>query len=322
MRTYTQLTREQRYQIKALLKAQHTQTEMAEILGVHKSTISRELRRNRGLRGYRPKQADNLATQRRQRLNRARIPTHHWDRVATLLCEHWSPEPISGWLAQEKGIVISHEWIYRYSYQNKRDGGDLYKHLRCQKPRRKRYGSNDRRGQIKHRISIEQRPKVVDSRSRTGDWEADTVIGRTGGAVLVTLAKRKTRCSILALAKDKSAKAVKEALIDALQPYAAQVHTITYDNGKEFAHHGEIASALDAQGFFAHPYHSWERGLNENRKGLIRQYLPKGTNFDELSHEDIWHIMDKLNNRPRKCLDYKTPNQVFFGINPPVALAS
>ena len=115
MRTYTQLTREQRYQIKALLKAQHTQTEMAEILGVHKSTISRELRRNRGLRGYRPKQADNLATQRRQRLNRARIPTHHWDRVATLLCEHWSPEPISGLLAQQEGNVISHECINRYS---------------------------------------------------------------------------------------------------------------------------------------------------------------------------------------------------------------
>ena len=115
---------------------------------------------------------------------------------------------------------------------------------------------------------------------------------------------------------------MKEAFIGALQPHAAQVHTITYDNGKEFAHHGEIASALDADGFFAHPYHSWERGLNENMNGLIRQYLPKRTSFDELTHEDVRYIMDKLNNRPRKCLDYKTPNQVFFGVNPPVALAS
>jgi len=322
MRTYTQLTREQRYQIEALLKGQHTQTEIAEILGVHKSTISRELRRNRGLRGYRPNQADNLATQRRTRLNRARIPTPHWDRAETLLREDWSPEQISSWLAQEEGIVISHEWLYLYVYQNKRDGGDLYKHLRCQKPRRKRYGSNDRRGQIKGRVSIDERPEVVEKRSRTGDWEADTVIGLPGGAVLVTLAERKTRCSILALAKDKSAKAVKEALIGALQPHAAQVHTITYDNGKEFAHHSEIATALGAKGYFAHPYHSWERGLNENMNGLIRQYLPKGKSFDELTDEDIRYIMGKLNNRPRKCLGYKTPNQVFFGINPPVALAS
>lgn len=322
MRTYTQLTREQRYQIEALLKGQHTQTEIAEFLRVHKSTISRELRRNRGLRGYRPNQADNLATQRRTRLNRARIPMPHWDRVETLLREDWSPEQISRWLGQEEGIVISHEWIYLYVYQNKRDGGDLYKHLRCQKPRRKRYGSNDRRGQIKGRVSIDERPEVVEMRTRTGDWEADTVIGRPGGAVLVTLAERKTRCSILALAKDKSAKAVKEALIGALHPYAAQVHTITYDNGKEFAHHSEIATALGAKGYFAHPYHSWERGLNENMNGLIRQYLPKGKSFDGLTDEDIRYIMEKLNNRPRKCLGYKTPNQVFFGINPPVALAS
>jgi transposase, IS30 family len=322
MRTYAQLTREQRYQIQALLEGEHTQTEIAEILGVHKSTISRELKRNRGQRGYRPNQADNLARQRRKAVHRSRIPTHHWERVELLLREDWSPEQISGWLAREEGIAISHEWIYWYVYQDKRDGGDLYKHLRCQKPRRKRYGSNDRRGQIKDRVSIEERPEVVDKRSRTGDWEADTVIGRPGGAVLVTLAERKTRCSILALAQDKSAKAVKEALIDALQPHAAHVHTITYDNGKEFSHHTEIASALDAKGYFAHPYHSWERGLNENMNGLIRQYLPKGKSFDDLTQADVRCIMDKLNNRPRKCLGYKTPNQVFFGINPSVALAS
>lgn len=322
MRTYTQLTREQRYQIYALLEGEHTQTEIAEIIKVHKSTISRELRRNRGLRGYRPKQADTFATQRRMAVHGSRIPTSHWDRVETLLREDWSPEQISGWLAREEGIVISHEWIYQYVYQDKRHGGELYKHLRCQKQRRKRYGSNDRRGQIKDRVSIEERPEVVDNRTRIGDWEADTVIGRPGGAVLVTLAERKTRCSLLVLAPDKSAKSVSEALIGALQPHAADVHTITYDNGKEFAHHVEIASALDAKGYFAHPYHSWERGLNENMNGLIRQYLPKGKSFDDLTHKDVQRIMDKLNNRPRKCLGYKTPNQVFFGINPPVALAS
>jgi len=136
------------------------------------------------------------------------------------------------------------------------------------------------------------------------------------------LAERKTRQSILALSPDKSAKAVKKAITEALQPHAAHVHTITYDNGKEFAHHAEITSALDAQGYFAHPYHSWERGLNENMNGLISQYLPRGKSFDSLIQVDIQYIMNKLNNRPRKCLGYKTPNQVFFGINPPVALAS
>jgi IS30 family transposase len=162
----------------------------------------------------------------------------------------------------------------------------------------------------------------LEARSRVGDWEADTVIGRPGGAVLVTLAERKTRCSVLALSPDKSAPSVREALVGALQPLSAHVHTITYDNGKEFAHHMEISKALDADGYFAQPYHSWERGLNENMNGLIRQYLPKGKSFDELTDQDVQCIMDKLNNRPRKCLGYKTPNQVFFGINPPVALAS
>ena len=322
MNTYTQLTQEERYQIHALMKAGHNPTEISQVLGCHKSAITRELKRNRGLRGYRPKQAQELTHRRRQRAHHTRISAAHWNRVEALVRQDWSPEQVSGWLRREEGITISHEWIYQYVYTDKRHGGDLYKHLRCQKPRRKRYGSYDRRGQIKDRVCIDERPAVVERRSRIGDWEADTVIGKPGGAVLVTLAERKTRQSILALSPDKSAEAVKKAIIAALQPHAAQVDTITYDNGKEFAHHTEIADALDAHGYFAHPYHSWEQGLNENMNGLIRQYLPKGKAFDSLTQDDIQCIMDKLNNRPRKCLGYKTPNQVFFGINPPVALAS
>ena len=322
MRSYTQRAQEERYQIYALMKAELNQKEIAEVLGRNKSTISRELTRNRGLRGYRPKQAQELADNRRQEANCTRITPAHWSRVEALLRQDWSPEQVSGWLVREEGIAVTHEWIYQYVDMDKRRGGDLYKHLRCQKPRRKRYGSNDRRGQIKGRVCIDERPEVVEKRSRIGDWEADTVIGKPGGAVLVTLAERKTRHSILALSPDKSAKSVKEAMVEALQPLAAHVHTITYDNGKEFAHHVEIARTLEAKGYFAHPYHSWERGLNENMNGLIRQYLPKGKSFDSLTQDDIQFIMDKLNNRPRKCLGYKTSNQVFFGINPPVALAS
>lgn len=322
MRGYTQLTQEERYQIYALRKAGHTQNEIAETLGRDPSTISRELRRNKGLKGYRPAQAHRLAEHRKKERERRKIPQSTWARVEQLLREDWSPEQISGWLAREEGIAISHEWIYQYVYKDKRCGGDLYRHLRCQKPRRKRYGSYDRRGRIRERVSIDERPEVVEARSRIGDWEADTVIGKPGGAVLVTLVERVSRFSLIALAPGKTAEAVKQAILKRMQPMADHVHTLTYDNGKEFAYHMEIAQALAAEGYFAHPYHSWERGLNENTNGLIRQYLPKGTDFDKLTDQQIESIMNKLNNRPRKCLGFRTPNQVFFGINPPVALAS
>ena len=149
------------------------------------------------------------------------------------------------------------------------------------------------------------------------------MIGKPGSSVLVTLAERRTRYSAIAKAPDKSAQAVTDALLTALQPHADPlVHTLTYDNGKEFAYHQTVAKGLDAQGYFAHPYHSWERGLNENTNGLIRQYLPKGTDFHSLTHAQVRSIMDRLNNRTRKCLGFKTPNQLFSGIYPPVALAS
>ncbi len=245
-----------------------------------------------------------------------------WGWVTKLLLEDWSPEQISGWLLNENLGCVSPEWIYQYVYIDKHNGGTLHCHLRCQKARRKRYGSNDRRGQIKGRVLIDERPAIVDNRSRIGDWEVDTVIGRQGGSVLVTVAERKTRFSVIALAPNKTAGAVTDALVNSLQPHAERVHTLTYDNGKEFAHHKITSEQLNADGYFAHPYHSWERGLNENMNGLIRQYLPKGTCFKGLSQNGIVAIMNKLNNRPRKCLGYKTPNQVFLGIKPPVALAS
>ena len=322
MKAYAQLTQEQRYQIAALLEAGQTQTEISHILGVHKSTISRELQRNQGLRGYRPKQAHEFAVERRQDKAQTRIAAEHWQWVEQLICEDWSPEQISLWLGAAGRCRISHEWIYLYIYTNQREGGELHRHLRCQKKRKKRYGSQDRRGQIKDRVSIEERDAIVEERSRIGDWEVDTVIGTLGGCVLVTLAERKSRLSLIGLSPDKSAQSVKEVMLRLLIPHAARVHTLTYDNGKEFAHHLEVSERLNAKGYFAHPYHSWERGLNENTNGLIRQYLPKGSSFDALTEKDIQKIMKKLNNRPRKCLDIKTPNQVFFGINPPVALAS
>ena len=187
MNHYTQLTREERYQISALKTVGLNQVGIAKVIGCHKATISRELHRNRGLKGYRPKQANSFAENRRQAKPKSRITSESWARIERLLLEDWSPEQISNWLRCEEDVYISHEWIYQYILQDKQTGGDLYKHLRCQKQRKKRYGAPERRGQIKGRVSIDERPDVVNERSRIGDWEADTVIGKQGGAVLVTL---------------------------------------------------------------------------------------------------------------------------------------
>jgi len=322
MRVYTQLTQEQRYQIYALMKAGHSQTEIAEIVGVHKSTISREARRNRGLRGYRPQQAHQLSLHRRQAKAQPRITPEHWQLIEHLLRKDWSPEQISLWLEQERRLAISHEWIYQYVLQDKARGGDLYRHLRCQKARKKRYGAYDRRGQLRNRVSIESRPDIVERRTRLGDWELDTIIGKGHRQAIVSITERKSRLALIAKVTSKEAKRVKQAVLKLLAPLSDQVHTLTSDNGKEFAHHEAIAEALDADFYFAHPYASWERGLNENTNGLIRQYFPKGCDFTTLTQRDMQKAMNKLNNRPRKCLGMRTPNQVFFGINPSVALAS
>ena len=320
--SYNQITQEERYQIYALLKAGNNQTEIAMILNRHKSTISRESRRNTGLRGYRPQQAQRLADQRKDDKACSRIGDTVWADVVRLIQQEWSPEQVSLWLKAEHSICVSHEWIYHYILQDKLSGGDLYRHRRCQKQRRKRYGSYNRRGQIIGRISIDERPAVVDARSRLGDWELDTIIGKGYQQAIVSLTERKSRYTLIHKVKRKTAADVSKAIIRLLLPLNDHVKTLTSDNGKEFAEHKTIAKALNAEFYFAHPYASWERGLNENTNGLIRQYFPKNKDFTSISQKEINHVMDKLNNRPRKCLGIKTPNQVLLGINPTVALAS
>ena len=322
MRIYTQLTNEQRYQIYILMKAGHTQSQIATQIGVHKSTISRELRRNRGLKGYRPKQAHSLCLQRRRLKATSRIDSTTWITVERLLREDWSPEQISGWLKSHQQLSISAEWIYQYVLSDKHSGGDLYKHLRCQKQRKKRYGIYSRRGQIPNQVSIDQRPAIVDARTRFGDWELDTVIGSNHQQALVTLVERKSRLTLIAKVVRKTAEHVADSIVNLLAHIKPWVHTLTADNGKEFAQHADIAKQLEAKFYFAHPYASWERGLNENTNGLIRQYFPKKHDFTTITDQQIEHVMDRLNNRPRKCLGFKTPNEVFFGIKPTVALAN
>lgn len=315
MKHYKQLTREQRYQISGLKKAGLNQSQIADELVVHKSTISREFRRNKGRRGWHPKQAQELRDERRKNCaNAQRHSLLEWTEVERLIRQDMSPEQASQRLALEGGLQISHESIYLHIYADKRRGGDLCWHLRCQKPRRKRYASGqERRGTIKNRIGIDERPVIVEQKSRIGDWEGDTVIGKNHRGALVTLAERKSRYILAAQVPDKHASGVTAAVTRLLRPHKGKCYTMTFDNGKEFAEHETIAAELDADVYFAHPYHSWERGLNENSNGLLRQYFPKGMELVEVTQEQVQWAVDRLNHRPRKVLGFRTPFEVFFG---------
>jgi len=312
---YTQLTQDQRYQIAILKKAGHIQSDIADMIGVHKSTISRELAHNTGLRGYRAKQAHRLAMVRRQEKARPSITGQDWLRIEALLRQEWSPEEIGERLRLEGRRAVSHEWIYQHVYADKKNGGDLYTFLRCQKQRKKRYGSNNRRGKIPNRIGIEQRPAIVDRKGRIGDWEGDTIIGKGHKGAIVSLVERKSIYTLLGKVERKKADLVADMEIRLLSPLRDRVHTITKDNGLEFSGHQKVARKLKADIFFAHPYSSWERGLNENTNGLVRQYIPKSRKFDTVTDEEIDFIMHRLNHRPRKTLGYRTPYEGFFNIS-------
>ena len=198
----------------------------------------------------------------------------------------------------------------------------LYLHLRtAAKKYNRRKGKNSGRGLIPNRVDIDQRPPIVAAKSRIGDWEADTIIGANHKGVVMSHVERTSKYTKLAKLPDKNADSVVQACARVLLPLADQIETITYDNGKEFASHAQIATSLGALSYFAKPYHSWERGLNEHTNGLFRQYFPKGSDFSILSDADVQRVEDKLNSRPRKILGYQTPREIFFSArNLPVAL--
>ena len=322
MKHYSQLTLEKRYGIYTLLKTGHNQSKIAEVVGVHKSTINRELKRNRGGRGYRPKQANAFAEDRHRAKVCFRIDGNTWAFVERLICKEWSPEQISGWMKENMDIAVSHEWIYQYVYKDKLAGGSLYLHLRCKKKRKKRYGSNDRRGNLINRVSIDERPDIVDGRNRIGDWEADTIIGKAHKQAIVSLTERKSGLALVYKVDRRTKENTESAMKQLLYSISDQVHTITSDNGKEFGNHKKIAKGLKCNFYFAHAYSSWERGTNENTNGLIRQYFPKNREFRTITDKELIHAMKRLNNRPRKRFGYKTPNQVFFGESYNVALTT
>ena len=313
MSKYKQLTYEQRCQIAALNKSSFSQTKIAEVIGVSQSSISRELKRNRGERGYRHKQAQSKAEQRRREIDkRHKMTPKMIDLIEEKVRNKWSPEQISGQLRVDEGIDISHESIYQHIWEDKRLGGDLYTYLRRSGKKYQSRGKNGKtsRGQIKNRVSIDERPDIVDKNEEVGHWEIDTVIGKNHSGCLVTIVERVTKFTVSARLDSKHSDEVTAVAVTLLTPFKEVVNTITSDNGKEFAKHEKISAQLKCDIYFAHPYHSWERGLNENTNGLLRQYFPKSTDFKTVSDSEVEDSVKCLNSRPRKGLDFKSPAAV------------
>jgi IS30 family transposase len=318
MREYKQLTEEDRIEIYAMKQAGKQQNKIAAELGVHPSTVSRELARNTGLRGYRPKQAQQKTLHRRFTARKAvKMTPETVSYIESKLAKEHSPEQISermkldpGW----NGPTVSHERIYQHIWRDKAVGGVLYKSLRIggTKQRRKRRNSRDMRGTIKNRVGIQERPDIVEKKIRIGDWEGDTVVGKNHQGALVTLVDRKSKLTMIGKVERYTAQAVEKAIISLMELLPRRNYTLTVDNGKEFASHESVSQTLRIRVYFADPYSAWQRGLNENTNGLIRQYVPKGSDIRTLTDDQIKHIMDRLNNRPRKSLGFLTPNEVFY----------
>ena len=317
------LTSSQRYTIAGMKNSGHSQKSMAQAIGKDKSVVSRELKRNRDLRSgeYRPGLADRKYCERQKMKRKKKHFTEAIKaEVESGLEQKLSPEQIVGLAKKEGRACVSHERIYQHIWTDKKQGGDLYRHLRSQgKKYRKRGNSKDKRGKIKGRADIGQRPRIVEERERFGGFEIDTIIGKNQKGAIATINDRATGLLKMRKLESRNAEKLADKTIEILTPYQEFLHTVTPDNGKEFAAHQKIAKALKCGFYFAKPYHSWQRGSNENLNGLIRQYIPEKTIFANLSDEYIQWVEDQLNNRPRKRLGFFSPNQI---INQKVAFMS
>ena len=322
------LTKGQRYTISVLKEKGFSIIVIAEMIGISKSSVYRELKRNCDKRNgkYKPELAHRKATERQEQKSRKKVFTLEMKAKARdLLKQGYSPEQIAGRAKLEGYEIVSHETIYRWIWADKRSGGDLHTFLRRQgRKYAKRSSKNAGRGHIPNRVDIENRPKVVDEKARFGDLEIDTIIGRNHKGAILTINDRLTGKVWIRKLTGKDATLLATMAILALADIKHLIHTITADNGKEFAKHEEIAKELKINFYFCKPYHSWERGANENTNGLIRQYIPKGSDFNEVTDKYIEQIENILNNRPRKKLGYLTPNEKFNQIinQNSVALAS
>jgi len=316
MRRFTQLSQEERYIITAGLRSKLSITEIAQNLGRPLCTVYRELGRNRNTHDdyYRAEVAHQYAVARRHRARRgSQFSPEYWQEIIYYLKKKYSPEQIVGVLARKGTIPISHETIYKFILKDKRRGGLLFTNLRIMpKRRRKRYNSHDSRGTLPGKKHISKRPQSAESRRTLGHWEGDTVIGADRHHCIVTLTERKTGFVIIKKVRRRSSKEVTKACLRAIRSHTDKFKTITFDNGTEFHGYKEIENLFHVPCYFATPYHSWERGTNENTNGLIRQYLPKKTCMKNVSQAYCDWIANELNSRPRKRLGFLTPKEVFY----------
>ncbi len=312
---YRQLTENERYTLSTLRKQGFNQSQIAKMLGRHRSTISREIHRNSCTidKAYRPSKAQRRTRSRRSKSRRnQRITNEQFMIVRKLLIKDWSPEQIHGYLKSKGKTTISHESIYRYIWQDKAKGGQLWKHLRqSPKQRRKRYGAYDSRGRVAQKRHISERPASVETRETCGHWEIDTVMGKGSKHGIVTLVERKTGYTLIGQLNDRTTTSLNIRTIQIMRKFNGLFTSITADNGTEFNQYKVIERETKTRFYFANPYHSWERGTNENTNGLIRQYLPKGTSMAKLTQTRCNAIAKKLNTRPRKRLGFKTPEECF-----------
>ena len=323
---YHRLTVEKRIIIQTLRKEGRSRRYIAERLGCHPSSVSRELRRNKSRKGYRPKKAQSKADWRARQKAAARhkLTPEMWEQIKAKMREGWTPEQIAGRCGRDGIPMVSKETIYKEYYRRQKlvaKGGSneelplLMMRQRKRKTRdrnAKKYSRNAGRGKIPGRIDIAERPRTVENRARVGNWEGDLINGLFGTGNLVTLAERMTRFVLFARAATKEADGVASAVIGLLAALPKSfLSTLTFDNGKEFAKFEQIKQALGIDVFFAKPYHSWERGTNENRNGIVRKVLPKGRSFDDITDEEKRRIDHLLNDRPLKCLNWRTPREAF-----------
>lgn len=321
------LTKEQRYVIASLHKRGESQESIADEIGVHKSSISRELKRNSGKRGaYNPMKAHQLAQERKERFaNNRRFTKEVEKRVRSYLeKEQWSPDEIVGYCKKYAIEMVSVERIYQFIRNDKGQGGNLYKHLRHQLKHRKRPVGGNTKVKIKDRTSIDQRPEKANNRTEFGHWEADLIEGKNHKGFMLTLTERVSKQLMMCyFPKGKNAQGVAKAMVDKLLPYKEFVQSITMDNGLEFAAHQTVAKKLNTATYFTHPYSSWEKGQIEYMNKLIRQYYPKNQEINKSNTKNINQIQIKINNRPRKNLNYDKPFELFFKfVNKKVAFAS
>lgn len=320
------LTLDQRYAIQHQKEAGKTQSEIAVLIGKHKSVVCRELKRNGQLKGcYKAKHACDVTEVRKERLKRPRKLTAAMEKeiIKSLTEGQWSPEQIKGRSDKEGRQMVSHERIYQLIRKDKQDGGYLYKHTRHKLKHRKR-PVGGKKTVIKDKVSIDERPAIINDKARFGDWEIDTIVGEENKGAIVTIVERQTGFLFMKkLPEGKVAKGLASAVVEMLLPYKQYVHSITSDNGTEFAEHKLIAKKLNASFYFAHPYSSWERGLNEYTNKLIRQYIPKKRTFEAYNDKVIKDIQYKINQRPRKKLQYDNPKHIFYtNLDKKVALVS